>query len=259
MDKSLLVRMIGFPATLIHGDTLVLDRWRWLKQRLPVTANGEKLIDIGCGTGGFTIGASKRGYEALGLSWDERNQNEARKRAQLCGAKKASFDICDVRTLDSRPDYFNRFDVAVCAENIEHIIDDRKLLNDIANCLKPGGRLLLTTPNFHYRAITVGDNGPFCKTETGWHVRRGYTRCMLVELCQSAGLTCEEISYCSGVVSQKTTGLMRLGAKLHPLFGWGLILPLRPLVPLFDSLATKLLCWPCFSICLEAYKPRYNS
>ena len=29
-----LVRALGFPATLIHGDTLVWDRWRWLKPRL---------------------------------------------------------------------------------------------------------------------------------------------------------------------------------------------------------------------------------
>jgi 2-polyprenyl-3-methyl-5-hydroxy-6-metoxy-1,4-benzoquinol methylase len=93
MDKSLLVRIFGFPATLIHGDTLVLDRWLWLRQRLPVTANGDSLIDIGCGTGAFSIGAAKRGYQALGLSWDERNQMEAKKRAQICGVN-ASFKAC---------------------------------------------------------------------------------------------------------------------------------------------------------------------
>ena len=50
---------------------------------------------------------------------------------------------------------------------------------------------------------------------------------------------------------------MRLGGRVHPLVGWGLILPFRPLVPLLDPLATPLLRWPGFSICLEAYKPRY--
>jgi SAM-dependent methyltransferase len=257
MDKSLLVRIFGFPVTLIHGDTLVLDRWNWLKRRLPKTANGEKVIDIGCGTGAFTIGAARRGYEALGLSWDERNQAEATKRAQICRAAMATFSICDVRNLHERAEYHERFDIAICTENIEHILNDLKLIRDISNCLKPGGRLLLTTPNYYYRAITSDDNGPFCRTETGWHVRRGYTKSMLTELCQSAGLWCEEISYCSGLLSQKTTGLMRLGSKLHPLIGWGLVLPLRLLIPMFDPLATKLVCWPCFSICLEAYKPRY--
>ncbi|NEO43485.1 MAG: hypothetical protein F6K55_04865 [Moorea sp. SIO4A3] len=114
MYKSLLVKIIGFPATLIHGDTLVLDRWLYLKERLPQTANGEKLIDIGCGTGGFTIGAALRGYEALGLSWDKRNQAVAAERAQLCKATLASFDVLDVRHLDTRHDLIGKFDVAIC-------------------------------------------------------------------------------------------------------------------------------------------------
>ena len=49
--KSALVNLLGFPATLIHGDTLVLDRWLWLKQRLPKTLTKAKLIDVGCGSG----------------------------------------------------------------------------------------------------------------------------------------------------------------------------------------------------------------
>jgi SAM-dependent methyltransferase len=260
MDKSLLVRIFGFPATLIHGDTLVLDRWRWLKRRLPITANGEKLIDIGCGTGAFTIGAARRGYTALGLSWDERNQTEARKRAQICRTSNVSFDVCDVRYLHERTEYYNQFDVAICTENIEHILDDLKLMRDICRCLKPGGRLLLTTPYYHYRAISSssGENGPYCQVETGGHVRRGYTKCMLLELCLSARLLCEEITYCGGFLSQKSTALMRLGTRIHTLAGWGLILPLRPLIPFLDPLVTKTLRWPYYSIGLEAYKARYE-
>ena len=131
MDKSLLVRLVGFPATLIHGDTLVLDRWRWLKRRLPPTRNGERLIDVGCGTGAFSIGAAKRGYTALGLSWDERNQRVAAERAALCGVRTATFEVLDVRQLDARRDLVGQYDVAICCENIEHVLDDRKLLREI--------------------------------------------------------------------------------------------------------------------------------
>src|SRR5262245_29736553 len=166
MDKSLLVRIVGFPAPVLHGDTLMLDRWLWLRHRLPKTANAETLIDIGCGTGAFSIGAALRGYECLGLSWDERNQRVAGERASLCRAHSAKFEVLDVRRLDTRPDLFGRYDVAICFENIEHIIDDRKLLTDTAACLKPGGRLLLTTPYLLYRAITPqGDIGPFSRVE----------------------------------------------------------------------------------------------
>lgn len=258
MYKSLLTKIIGFPATLIHGDTLVLDRWRWLKARLPITRNEEKLIDIGCGTGAFSIGATLRGYETLGLSWDERNQKVAGDRAKICKAESAKFEVLDVRNLDTSDDLIGKFDVAICCENIEHIIDDRKLLRDIASCLKPGGRLLLTTPYLLYRPMTSGDCGPFSKTGDGGHVRRGYTKAMLEELCRDSDLVPEQISYCSGILSQRITTILRVLSRIHPIFGWAIVLPLRILPPAFDKLATTLTQWPYFTICLEAYKPRYS-
>jgi SAM-dependent methyltransferase len=258
MNKSLLVRMFGFPATLIHGDTLVLDRWLWLRRRLPITANSEKLLDVGCGTGAFTIGAAKRGYVAIGLTWDLEDHSEARKRASICGAPSATFRLCDVRELNMMNEYKNEFDVVICMENIEHILDDARLVKSMATCLKPGGRLLLTTPSYYYRAITAQDNGPFKALEDGGHVRRGYTRGMLLELLKCADLECEDISYCSGLASQKVTQLMRRATRVNMLFGWMLVAPLRVFVPVVDALFWRWSRTPPFCICLEAYKPRFT-
>jgi SAM-dependent methyltransferase len=257
MNKSFLVSAFGFPATLVHGDTLVLDRWLWLKDRLPKTRNGERLIDIGCGTGAFSIGAALRGYETLGLSWDERNQTTAAHRAKICKAESAKFEILDVRNLDDRQDLLNKFDVAVCFENIEHILNDRKLVQDISHCLVPGGRLLLTTPYYLYRPISPDDMGPFTKIEDGGHVRRGYSKAMLDELCVAAGLSVEKVTYCSGFFSQKLTSMLRFLTKIHPALGWAVVTPLRFLPPLLDPLVSQLFGWPPFSICVEAYKPRH--
>jgi SAM-dependent methyltransferase len=259
MDKSLLVKIFGFPATLIHGDTLITDRWRWLKKRLPETNNGECLIDVGCGGGAFSIGAALRGYNPLGLTWNARDQNIAKERAKICGANAAKFDVLDVRDLDSRNDLVGKFDVAICLENMEHIINDKKLIINITACLKPGGRLLLTTPNLLYRPISPGDKGPFTQVEDGGHVRRGYTKAMLEELCIHANLIPENISYCSGFLSQKITATQRVLSDIHPLLAWTVILPLRILPPIFDLFIAKFLHWPYYSICLEAIKPRYQS
>ena len=200
MDRSLLVKIFGHKATLIHDDTTVLDRWLWLKSRLPETKNQEKLIDIGCGNGSFTIGASLRGYNSLGLSWDDSNQETANLRAKTCNVKNANFEILDVRVLGSRKDLAGQFDVAICLENIEHIINDQKLIDDITTCLKPGGKLLLTTPNYHLIPLTDDDAGPFLEIEDGRHVRRGYTSEMIKELCENANLELKEItfSFCPG-------------------------------------------------------------
>ena len=202
LNQSLLVRIAGFPATLIHGDTAVLDRWLWLRSRLPRTANGEKLIDVG-----------RAALAARGMTLSERNQRSVP--ARLCAP--ATFEVHDVRQLDNRRDLIGRYDVAICCETIEHIIDDHKLIVDIAGCLRPGGRLLLTTPYFHYRPITSGDKGPFEPVENGGHVRRGYSKAALAELCGLANLVVEEISFCTGFVSQKCVYVQRTASRLHSL------------------------------------------
>jgi SAM-dependent methyltransferase len=258
IDRGLLIKIFGFSAALTHGDTLVLDRWKWLKSKLPVTNNGETVLDVGCGTGYFSMGAALRGYEALGLSWDERNQEIAAQRAKICNAERASFSVQDVRFLDEREDLAEKFDVVICTENIEHVINDRKLLKDIARCIKPGGRLLLTAPNLLYVGMSRDDLGPFQTVENGGHVRRGYSEAMLRELCQEAKLVPNGFSYCSGFLSQKITGLLRVISRIHPLLGWACVLPLRILPPYLDGLITPMFSRPGFSICLEAYKPRFN-
>lgn len=240
----------------MHGDTLVLDRWLWLKKRLPLTLNGEKLLDIGCGSGAFTMGAARRGYECLGLSWDQRNQSIAAERAGMLNIRSAQFEICDVRHLHTKTELHGQFEVAICFENAEHILDDNKLIRDIAACLCPGGRLYLTVPYHYYRAITSSDNGPFPRTESGWHVRRGYTKGMLLELCQGAGIVCEDISYCSGFLSQKITAALRAFTRISPRFAWAATFPFRLFPPLLDPAISRFSGWPNYSICMEAYKPR---
>ena len=257
MKKSILVKLLGFPATLIHGDTLVLDRWLWLRRYLPETKNNETLIDVGCGSGAFVIGASLRGYDSLGLSWDESNQKKAIDRAAVCKADLASFKVADVRQLDEQKS-IGSFDIVVNTENIEHILNDKKLFNDMYTLLKPGGHLLLTTPYLYYQAISNFDKGPFAKVENGAHVRRGYTEEMLKELCDNTGFKVENISFCSGIISQKLCSMQRILSGRWPLLGWASILVFRILPPVFDKFVTSILNKPYFSICLVAYKPRFS-
>lgn len=253
--NSFLESTLGWPAPLLHSDTAVLDRWLWLRKRVPRGDGTGLAIELGCGSGAFTIGTALRGYQALGLSYDVRNQHAAARRARLCGAVTAKFEVQDIRSLDERPDLQNRFDVVIMTEVIEHILDDRKLLRNAAMCLKAGGRLLLTTPNFYLHPIDPLHGGPFSTVEDGGHVRKGYTAEELIELSRYAGLVSPEISFCTGLLSQKITRLHFVSKKIHPVVAWSLINPFRPLPPLLDSFVTKLTLYPSYSICLEARKP----
>ena len=262
MGESFLFKMFGHAALLVHGDTLVLDRWRWLKDRLPRTRNSEELFDCGCGNGALTMSAATRGYVVTGISSDEMAIDRAKERAALGLLKHVTFEVRDLRFLAEDNKFLNKFEFVLNCEVIEHLSDDRNLMQAMAQCLKPGGRLLLTTPNYHYIAITPDEEGPRNEVEDehyGGHVRRGYTPGMLQELCEDAGLVVEEISYCSGIISQNLTKLLRILARGNYKLAWLVILPFRILPPYFDSIVTRIFRWRYYSICLQAYKPRFQS
>lgn len=254
MDKNLFVKLLGWKATLVNGDTLVMDRWQWLSKKLPVRKIKSKeynLLDIGCGSGAFTIGSASFGYKSIGLSWDEINQKKAQERASIC-KQDATFEVCDVRELDKRKDLQNTFEYIICTENIEHIINDVKLMSDMNNCLVPGGILLLTTPNKNLIPIW-GDECDFPDqpVEDGGHVRLGYNEQDCINICKKTGFELISIEYCSGFFSQKITGLFRfLYIKINYLVAWSMILPLRLLPIILD----KIIPSTGYSICIVAKK-----
>jgi len=258
LGKSLLVETIGWPMPLLHGDTGTLDRWLWLDKHLPQSDGSLRLLDLGCGSGAFTIGAARKGYRALGLSFDTRNQGVAEERARQCGATLTTFDQHDLRNLHTRTDLVDQFDVVVMCEVIEHVLNDEKLLRDAARCVKPGGRLLLTTPNFDAKAIDPSHDGPFPTVEDGGHVRKGYRENDLERLARAAGLSPNEFSYCTGLISQNLCKVFFRLARIHPVIAWSAVNPLRVLPPLLDDTIARATRWPGYSICMEAGRPLHT-
>jgi SAM-dependent methyltransferase len=252
------LRLFGNFLNVITGDTLVVDRWIWLKRNLPKTRNGEKIIDIGCGSGAFTIEAALRGYSATGLSWDQGNQVKATERANVLGVSdRCAFPVFDARNLCQLPDSAEKYDWVINFENIEHILDDRKLIKDIAALLKPGGHLLMTTPYLNYFPMSREDLGPFESEENGGHVRRGYSEQMLSELCELSGLRIEKLDYCSGIFSQIMTRFLRGLQKVAGReVAWVVIFPFRFISMFFEILNIK---GRGYSICMVAYKPRFRA
>ena len=247
--KSLGVRLGGARSLLFLGDSLVIDRWRWIRKHLP--RDSMLLVDAGCGNGWLAINCARLGHQTLGLGSNESDIARARVRAEVLRSN-ARFEVQDLRELAGRDDLKASFDVVTCTEVIEHILDDSGLISDLAALLRPGGRLLLTTPNADYVPVDDGDAGPFVAVEDGRHVRKGYSADELREIAESASLRVEEISYCSGRESQRLTRLLRrLTRSIGYGPAWALTLPLRVL-PLTIERPTP--DYPPYTICIEAFK-----
>jgi len=94
-----------------------------------------RIADVGCGRGWLTQLLSQFG-ETVGF---DRSTTEARKRHPA-----GRFVECNI--LELPPD---DFDLAVCSEVIEHVRTEEqpKLMDSLFSILRPGGILIMTTPN----------------------------------------------------------------------------------------------------------------
>jgi 2-polyprenyl-3-methyl-5-hydroxy-6-metoxy-1,4-benzoquinol methylase len=246
--NNLLVKTIGWRGALLHGNPCVFDRWRWLKRHL--LAGPLRTLDVGCGSGAFTFYASKIGNSSLGISHDEDNNSKARTRAEILHLRNIEFMTSDVASLRSLVDRLGKFDQVVCLETIEHIKEDQKLVSDLSFALKPGGRLLLTTPFKYYRRL-LGDR--LSETQDGGHVRWGYTHHEMKALFEENGLRVVAQEYISGFVSQQLDNAMRLLGRASIRVAWVVTFPFR-IFQVVDSVLTRLINYPYLSIGMVGVK-----
>lgn len=123
---------------------------------------GGRALEVGCGAGRIAIALARRGFQVDGLDLAPRVIERAADLAASDGVA-ARFFVADFSKPDPRfPD--GTYDLVVCSEVLEHVEPWQEVVDNIARVLKPGGLLVLTTPN---------DPGQFSVLdEYAGHVRR---------------------------------------------------------------------------------------
>ena len=246
--KDLIIKLLGLKIIRFFGDLPSYDRWRWLKSNL--RTGSLRTLDAGCGSGTFTMYAASIGNEAIGISFESSNIEKAQHRAKLLGLNNIQFISYDLKNLSSISNNIGLFDQVICFETIEHIMDDHKLIADISALIKPGGRLLLTTPYKYYRHL-IGDK--ISEIEDGGHVRWGYTFDEVSTIFSNCALKVEMRDYLSGFVSQQICNFQRILSFVFGPFSWFIAFPFRLLL-LFDKPITKVLNYPYLCIAIVGLK-----
>jgi len=105
--------------------------------------SGMKILDVGCGTGNFSIKLAEMGCEVIGIDVSEEMLDQARKKAKEKGLN-IEFKIMDVYNLDF-PD--KTFDGVLSMAAFEFIKEPQKAYNEMYRIIKHNSHMLIGTIN----------------------------------------------------------------------------------------------------------------
>lgn len=103
-----------------------------------------RVLDLGCGNGSLSYVIAQNGYEVVGIEESDSGFKFACLSFPNCQFIQASIYDLPYSQLA------NSFDIVISSEVIEHLFYPRELLRTAKKCLKPNGRLILTTPYHGY-------------------------------------------------------------------------------------------------------------
>lgn len=170
-------------ATPLYGPFNDLP---WSSHRLVVDHAGTdgRLLELGCSSGFVTEHLVTNRNRVTGVDADERA-------AALAEALCEHVAVGDLETM-ALPETGGGYDAIVAGDVLEHLRDPHALLARLAPLLRPGGRLVVSTPNIAtWRVRLMLLAGRFRYTERGILDRTHthfFTRATLVEAIEGVGL-----------------------------------------------------------------------
>lgn len=137
-----------------YGQYLQQSSWRLEKAKRQIDDIQQitkhyknSVLDIGSGYGYFRKALDDAGYHHEGIEISSFA-------ASIC-KKLYNFDTHIGSLSDFKDQLQNKFDIVTLWDVIEHISDYEKFLNDIAFVLKPGGFVVIKTPNIDCPEVKV--------------------------------------------------------------------------------------------------------
>ena len=184
------------------------------RKLLALLPQGGRVLDVGCSSGYLAKPLSERGATVTGLELDPVAAETAR---QFCD--QVLVGNVEEMELPFEPE---SFDAVVCGDLVEHLRDPRAFFEKVRPLIKPGGRIVLSTPNIANWAIRFSLLfGRFRYTERGILDRTHahlFTRKTLVEALEGAGYRVDVLDFTAPVPGGRAEGLAHAVGRLRPSF-----------------------------------------
>ena len=120
------------------------------------TYSVKKVLDLGCGSGGYVVSLAKNGYEVYGLDFSKEAIEVAKSWLKDNG-NKGNLKLGSI--YKKLPYGDNFFDAVISFRVIHHatIEDIRKLIKELERILKPQGLLFITVPKWRMPRKKMGN------------------------------------------------------------------------------------------------------
>jgi len=140
---------------------------------------GQKVLDMACGAGygSFIMATNSECSQICSVDISEEAIKYGKK---FYKHPKINFYCDSATTFNDK----NEFDVGICLETIEHVLDDRAVLLNYRKLLKKGAKLIISHPN----EVLL----PWSKERFPYHVRH-YTRDQMKEMLLKCGFSILEV------------------------------------------------------------------
>jgi len=120
----------------------------------------KKVLDLACGEGYGVEIISKSAKSVIGIEIDKKTTMHAKKKYRAKNIKFITSSITEIPIPGK-----HLFDVIVCFEAIEHIKEQKKILQEVKRLIKKNGLFIISTPNKKVYRYEEKNSNPFHEKE----------------------------------------------------------------------------------------------
>lgn len=176
-------------------DLLLLRTWHVHRELRQWTANqnSARVLDAGSGFGQYSFYLSRKnpGFTIDAVDVKEDQIADCNAFFKQVNLNNVQFQIGDL----TQPIAENKYDLVVCVDVMEHILEDVTVFKNFHQAMKPGAMLLISTPSDQGGSDVHEETG---ESFIGEHVRDGYNVSEMADKLKLAGFDKMEILYSYG-------------------------------------------------------------